>query len=277
VKRLLVIGASGFLGSLIYRELKKSGRDVIGSSFSNKCNSELYFLDLGNPECICDFLEIVEPDVVIHAGGLTDTEYCETHKKYAFSVNVAGTKALMSNFFGKIIYFSTDYVFDGLRGSYNEKSQPNPINYYGLTKLLAEREVLGNEENLVVRLSGLYGENAANNKFMDNLRKSVEIFACDDLVSSPTYIWDIPRVIDSLFDLKGLIHLVGPESMSRYAFVSEVVDGLGLDVSVIPVKYEECHYRAKRPRDSSLTTIMGGFKMTPLGQAIERMRERRDE
>ena len=271
MNKYMIIGASGFLGSFLYNSLNNKGLSISGTHHQNK-NDSLDYLDLENLNSIRKVIENTEPDILIHTGGLTDTNFCEKNQEHAFSVNVEGTKKLVSTFNGKIIYFSTDYVFNGNTGDYNEDSSPNPINYYGFTKMLAEQEVLNNSNNLVVRVSGLYGNNPYNNRFLNSLDKN-EIKVYDNLISSPTYIKDIVKEMDILVNLKGTIHFTGSEALSRYEFTKKIVRGLELKTQVIPHKYNAKQTLAKIPLKSNLSTKYNFFNVSCLDDALIEMKK----
>ena len=162
--KTLIIGGSGFLGSKLVGSLNGSSQSTY---HQNRIFLDQIQMDLADKASIRNCLAETKPDVVLHCGGLTNTDFCEANQDLANRVNCFGTEALLKEFDGKIIYFSTDYVFDGEHAPYDEKSQPNPLNHYGKTKLAAERVVLDKPQNLVVRVSGLYGFNGNNNRFLD--------------------------------------------------------------------------------------------------------------
>ena len=99
----------------------------------------MIYLDITNKELVKKILKSTTPDILINTAAITNTNYCETHKKRAYEVNVEGVRNLVEFFRGsKFIQISTDYVFDGKKGKYKKKEKPNPINFYGLTKLKGE-------------------------------------------------------------------------------------------------------------------------------------------
>jgi len=264
-KKTLIIGGSGFLGSAL-ADLSCLG-SVELTYYANQRGKCEIFIDLLKANCIKKVVQKVKPDVIIHCGGLTSTDFCEMEKQLALDINFGGTQNLVEYFDGKIIYFSTDYVFDGEDAPYDEHSTPNPINHYGKTKLLAEKAVLEKPQNLVVRVSGLYGLNLINNKFFDSLMRSKKIESYIDLVSSPTYIRDISSAIPILLNTSGILHLSGKENYSRYNFIKRVVDSLGIHKEVVPVSYDPDKLKANRPRNSTLASVMD-MATTSLDKAL---------
>lgn len=267
MNKYLIIGASGFLGSFLYNSLNEKGITVSGTCFQNK-KDDLHYLNLENFDSIHKVIKNAKPDIIIHIGGLTDTDYCEANQSLASKVNCFGTNELMNHFDGKIIYFSTDYVFDGDSAPYDENSQPNPINHYGKTKLTAEKIVLSDPNNLVVRVSGLYGFNKQNNRFLEGLRKNKIIRASPKLISTPTYIEDIVRVVQDFMQMSGILHFSGEQPFSRYDFAKLAVERLGFDTKVVA---QESNSIARRPKNSSLRSVYN-LRKTPVDEALKEIR-----
>ena len=156
-KRLFVIGIGGLTGSKIV-ELAKDDFEIFGSyNFRNpKFNFiEQYQLNLLNFEKLNEIIQKTKPDVIINTSAISSVDYCEWHKDIAKKVNVDSVgelqKICTKNGI-KLVHLSSDSVFDGTKTEpYVETDTPNPINYYGETKLLGEKIVLENPNNLVVR------------------------------------------------------------------------------------------------------------------------------
>lgn len=264
--KTLIIGGSGFLGSKLAETLNGSCQSTY---CSNPILPEQLKLDLADKDNIKKILAQTKPEIIIHCGGLTNTDFCEANQDLANRINCFGTIELISDFDGKMIYFSTDYVFDGESAPYDEISQPNPINHYGKTKLAAEKVVLGKPQNLVVRVSGLYGFNTKNNRFLDRLRNSKFITASQEFVSTPTYIGDVVRAIPEFIDMSGILHFTGEQPFSRYEFAKTVVEGIGLDTEVIA---QETKGIARRPKNSSLVSVYS-LNKTSVDEALREMME----
>jgi dTDP-4-dehydrorhamnose reductase len=268
----LIIGGSGFLGSkLVSSEFFEDANFTYlnqKTSFIEKNKNRSFRMNLVEEEEIFKVLLSTNPSLIIHCGGITDTDLCEREKEFSWKVNVEGTENLMRFYDGKIIYFSTDYVFDGKSAPYNENSKPNPINHYGITKLKAEEIILKRKENLVVRVSGLYGINKNNNKFINRFIDQDKIYAYTNIISSPTYIEDIVNNIQMLTHLSGIIHLSNNRSISRYNFTKLINDSLHLSKEIISCEYKNKDGTAKRPYNSSLTTLNKEIKTTPINIAL---------
>jgi len=144
---------------------------------------------------------------------------------------------------------------------------------YGLTKLEAEKKILKRKENLVVRVSGLFGINYANNKFINKLVNNAKVLAYTNLISSPTYTDDVVRNMPVLTKSSGIIHLSSYEGISRYDFLKMVVKILGLPTLVLPYKYKINATIAKRPYDSTMISLKG-IKTTPLKASLKEIAKR---
>jgi len=263
--RVLIIGGSGFLGSKLVGSLNGNPQSTY---HQNKIFPNQIQMDLADKESVRRCLNRTKPEVIFHCGGLTDTDFCESNQDLANRVNVSGTNELVNGFDGKVIYFSTDYVFDGEHAPYDEKSEPNPLNHYGKTKLAAERVVLEKSQNLVVRVSGLYGFNGNNNRFLDGLRSRRVIKASQELISTPTYIENLARAVPEFIGMSGILHFTGEQSFSRYNFAKLAVESFGLDAEVVA---QESNGIARRPRNSSLVSVYN-LKKTPVDEALKEIR-----
>ena len=159
-----------------------------------------------------------------------------------------------------VVYLSTDYVFDGERGMYREDEPPNPVNYYGLTKLMGEVAVRSRCSRWsVVRASSIYGLGPGRVNFakflVEKLSKGETVRALVDQYTSPSHAALLAEAIAELLERRavGVFHVVG-ERMSRYEFALRMAEKLGFDKSLIqPAKMEEFKWLARRPRDSSLS------------------------
>ena len=186
----------------------------------------------------------------------------------------------------RLIYFSTDYVFDGSKGLYSEEDETNPVNYYGLTKLQGEEFVRKICQNYVIaRTSVVYGWNPRKQNFatwvIDSLRNQRRIEVVEDHYNSPTFADYLAEVVRKMVDSEysGVYHAAGGERISRYRFALKIAETFGLDVSLVaPVKMVDLkNWIARRPRDSSLCLdrLRRDFGIQPpdLAEALKSMRE----
>jgi len=264
LKKVLITGASGLLGRKLARALSEEYR-VIPTHSTHPVNPDSMRMDIVDGSEVVGVLSEVRPELILHAAAETNVDKCETNRELAWSVNAIGTRNIASacgKIGAKLVYVSTDYVFDGEKGRYSEGDKANPLNYYGATKLEGERfvrELCG--DYVVVRTSVLYGWHPNRLNFatwvIDSLKSGMRISVAEDHYNSPTLADNlaeaIPKIVEA--DATGLYHIAGSERISRYDFAMETAEVFGLDRSlVMPVKMEDLKiWVAKRPRDSSLS------------------------
>ncbi|MCL4528197.1 MAG: SDR family oxidoreductase [Chloroflexi bacterium] len=249
---ILIVGASGFLGSRLFSDLR-TNNEVVGSYLSRP-SPDLIRLDVSDRDRVQKLLETTRIDLIIDCGGMTRPDACESNPQRAYSVNVEGAKNLADFACCKIIYFSTDYVFDGSKESYTENDEPHPINVYGKTKLDAEKIILRDPKNIVVRVSGLYGFSQRNNEFLLSLSNPV-IYKAIDCYASSILLDDIVDNWPFLVSASGLYHMTDGRRLSRFEFASKAVRVLGINSKVIAKTSDELHRIARRPKESALVTI----------------------
>lgn len=268
--KIYVTGGTGLLGFHLIKILAEKGFDIYASYHEH---SPVYregikwiYVNLEETESIGETIRATNPDVIIHSAAYTDVDGCEINKSLAYRVNYLAVEALArsalkNNSF--MVYISTDYVFDGERGMYREEDIPNPVNFYGLTKLLGEVAVKNilSEKSLIIRISGLYGYSPTGKKnfglnALEKLIQGKEVVAFYDQFLSPTYAYHLAyRVAKAVEEgVSGYLHMAG-ERMSRLGFVLTLIEVLRVDKNLVrPASISEAKLVAKRPRDSSLDT-----------------------
>jgi len=262
--KFLVTGSTGLVGRQIVKDLLERNFEVY--SCYNKTKPEfghILHLDLTNKEKIIDTVQSIKPDIVIHLGAMTDVDLCETQKELAVLINTKATEIISQEtekqnaFF---VYISTDYVFDGKKGMKNEKDVPNPINFYGKSKLDGEN-VLKNllSPYVIVRISTPFGFHPKKLSFplwiKKNLEEKKEISVVNDQFTSPSFVPNISKMIIEIISKKitGIIHLTGSSRISRYEFAKLIAKNFGLDEKLLKsVKMNQMKWNAQRPHDSSL-------------------------
>jgi dTDP-4-dehydrorhamnose reductase len=260
--RILVTGASGLLGQALMRKLSEAGFKTFGIYYEEKRYRNLKKVDIRNAKKLLSVAKTFKPDAVIHTAALTNVDLCEKDKKLAYTVNADGTRNvafIASKFDAKMIYISTDYVFDGERGLYKEEDIPNPINYYGFTKYLGEEIVKSLcSDFIIARTSVLYGYEKENFVLwvVKKLENNEKIKVITDQFNSPTLNEDLAEQLIKLIekDFKGVIHTAGRERISRYDFALKIAKVFNLDATNIQACLSsELEWLAKRPRDVSLS------------------------
>jgi len=287
MKKLFVTGSSGLLGNKIV-ELAREDYEVIPSHNTNPLHSNSIKLDITDRKQVLNLFTKLKPDLTIHTASETNVDKCETQKEQAWKTNVEGTHniAEVCKTVGtKLVYFSTDYVFDGEKGNYTEKDKPNPINHYGITKLEGENQVTRHCQNhLILRTSVLYGWHPRKQNFatwvLNMLRQNKETTVVEDHYNTPTLADNLAEItLKALHeDLQGLYHASGSERINRYEFALQIAKIFHLDQSLIkPIKMNQLTaWIAKRPKDSSLNTqkIQKQLKTKPLNitEGLARMK-----
>lgn len=269
--RILVTGASGQLGVYIVKEL--IGRGITPKIWSGKQKGQIHGLDL-EPVALEDQalvlrrLNELQPTVIIHAGAMSAADDVRQNPQIGMDINTRGTKTLAdwANDHGaRLIYTSTDLVFDGTKAMWAEPDEPQPVLEYGRTKAAAESYVISAEGGLVVRISLLYGPTLTGRPSfftatLDAVRQGEARGLFTDEWRTPL---DYQTGSEVLCDLAidrpgctGVIHLGGPERMSRYELLLRSAKQLGLDTGLIkPALAAETPMPEPRPRDVSLSTV----------------------
>ena len=274
--KVLVTGAKGQLGIELQRAL--AGQSVMPL--------DLPELDITDPASIGEAVRGFAPEVVVHAAAMTDVDGCERNPEAAFRVNRDGTRnvALACREVGaSIVYISTDFVFDGTKGSpYFEDDAPSPQGVYAASKLAGERHIQDTLENhYIVRTAWLYGP-APRNFVQTILRladERPELYGVTDEVGSPTWARDLAGALAHLVEhpTYGMYHLTGEGACSRYDFTRKILDlGGKAGARLVPLTTAEYHSRypspTKRPANGALANRAAralGVTMRPWEIALE--------
>ena len=287
--KLLITGACGLYGSKLAQMALAKGYEVYTSDIQSlSVCGNFVKLDISGKEKVNEAFKTIKPDAVVHAATLTDVDRCETNKELAWKINVEGTKNIVeaAKTCGSfLIYISTDYVFSGKKGCYNEMDKPAPINYYGLTKLEAEEIVQTQAEYFIGRPSVIYGSTPAAGKvnfalwLIENLRKGESIKIVTDQWNTPTLNTHLAEMTLEVVErrITGICHLCGATRVSRFEFAQQIADVFGLDDGLInPVLSSQFTWPAKRPTDSSLDTSKAQKllqnKPLEIGEALKRLK-----
>jgi dTDP-4-dehydrorhamnose reductase len=265
---ILVTGASGLLGASLVSLAREQGREVVGLYHRHPLHIDgvkLLAADLTDPAAICRIFEELRPSSVVHCAAATDVDWCEEQPDEAYRINAimpATLAAISSRSDVRLLYISTDSVFDGARGDYAETDEPEPVNVYARSKLHGEREVL--RENPVASIArvNLYGWNAQNKQslaewVLQQLMLGNPVPGFSDVFFCPILANDVAEVLLALLDqnLTGLYHVVGSQSISKFAFARQVAATFGFDPGqVVAARAADAKLRAQRPRNTSLNT-----------------------
>jgi dTDP-4-dehydrorhamnose reductase len=253
----LVIGASGQVGEHLLNTLRAQNLSTVGTYCSHEV-AGMEPLDVRDAAQVVALMTRLQPAVVYLPASLTNVDWCEQHPDEGYAINVRGVQHVThaANAVGaKLVYFSSDYIFDGYDGPYREDAAANPLCEYGRQKVMAEHYVaLNAPQSLIVRTTVVYGWERQGKNFIQRLRDTLSagntMRAPVDQIGSPTYAPDLARASVELVQRQatGAYHVVGSELANRYEFACEAARVFGLDETLIePVETAVLQQPAARP------------------------------
>lgn len=256
----LIIGASGFIGSEIFNQLKAKEEPLKGSYHSN-IKPELFKLNMASQEEVLLAFEKFKPRNIYMPAFISSVDYCELNDNpnEINKLGVTNVVKMCKKFNSKLIFYSSDYIFDGVSGPYFETDKPNPINRYGHTKLLCENLVKQLQNYLIIRTTVVYGYNPESKNFLmtltNDLKNQIEKVIPDDQIGSPTHVKDLAEISIKLVEENkiGIYNVAGPDLCSRYVFALKIARSFGLNENLIkPISTEQLKQPAKRPLRAGL-------------------------
>jgi len=288
--RLLITGASGLYGSKLAHLAVEKDYEVYSTDVQElQVWGNFVKMDVSNKNVVDEAFIQIKPDVVVHAATLTDVDKCELNRELAWKINVEGTKNILEAAKAQgtfVIYISTDYVFSGEKGNYKETDKPNPIQYYGWTKLKSEELVKTVvDEYFIGRPSVIYGSTPAAGKVnfalwvIETLRKGGRVKIVTDQWNTPTLNTNLAEMTLEVAErrLIGTYHTCGATRVSRFEFAQLIAQTFGLDKTLIDTaRASDFIWPAKRPMDSSLDTSKAQQilqnKPLEIGEALKRLK-----
>ena len=261
--KFLVTGSAGLIGHQVVKDLSETHEVFSCYNKSKPEHGNIIKMDLLNHEMISNVMSEKKPDVVIHLGAMTAVDLCDAQQDNALKINSQATEILAkecSKINSFMVYVSTDYVFDGNTGMYEENDTANPLGFYGKSKLLGEKSIQNFSSNwCIARTSTPFGLHPTKKSFpiwvIENLQKQKQIDVLTDQFTSPTYVPSLSRMLIEISErhLTGIIHVAGASKISRYEMASLVSDKLGLDGKLLrEISINDIKWEAQRPKDSSL-------------------------
>jgi dTDP-4-dehydrorhamnose reductase len=259
----LIVGAEGQVGQHLRNAILAKGLPAIGVDLISQDPAKR--LDIRQEGDVRNVLTEVRPSVVFLPAGLANVDYCELHPTESYETNVTGVYNVVrwaNDVHAQIVFFSSDYLFDGQAGPYDETSPPNPINKYGRQKLMAEHGIaLHASHYLIVRTTVVYGWESQGKNFVyrltSSLKQNQRIDVPADQTGNPTYAPNLAEAVVELVSqgATGVFNVVGPERVSRYEFAREAARVFGMDERLIrPVMTSALGQPARRPLDAGLLT-----------------------
>ncbi|MHB1686920.1 MAG: dTDP-4-dehydrorhamnose reductase [Ignavibacteriaceae bacterium] len=270
-KRILVVGANGMLGQRAIEYFSKQPNiQILSCSVEPEPlfeNAEYVSCDISKRDHIKKIIFDFYPDFIINAAAFTNVDKSETERELAWKINVKGVEYLAEsarNIDAHLIHISSDYIFDGKNGPYNENEKPNPLGYYGRTKLASENALkISGSVHTILRTNVLYGIAAQSRPdfvrwVVQSIREQKPIRIVVDQINNPTFIDDLVQAISNVIEFRkaGIFNIGGKEFLSRFDFTLMIADYFNLDKNFItPIITEELHQPAKRPLKSGLITL----------------------
>lgn len=251
--KILITGANGLLGQHLVKlltdttdhDILATGRGEARFPFPAAGKFNYFPLDITNGLAVDSFIALHQPGVIIHTAAITQVDECETNPVACWDTNVTATRFLINaaeSIKTRFIYISTDFVYDGMNGPYTETDLPGPINYYGSSKLAAEKSVMESGLNwCIIRTVLVYGNILVGNRsniiswVQENLTAGKKIKVVSDQWRTPTYVEDLAKGILLALEKKvsGIYHISGPEMLTPYDMAIATADYLGLDKTLI--------------------------------------------
>lgn len=252
--KVLVTGVRGQLGYDVVRELQRRGHEAIGVNSAE--------MDITDAQKVSQVITNAKADIVVHCAAYTAVDAAEDHKEICHKVNAEGTRniaGICKKLDLKMIYISTDYVFDGTgERPWEPDDKREPLNYYGQTKYegeLAVESLL--EKYFIVRIAWVFGTNGKNfiKTMLSLAEKMDKITVVNDQIGSPTYTHDLARLLVDMAetDKYGHYHATNEGYCTWYEFAKEIFRQAGKNISVEPVTSEQYPSKAKRPSNSRMS------------------------
>ena len=268
--RVLVTGVKGQLGYDVVKELNKRGHIAIGTDIEE--------MDITDAENVDKVIKENSPEAVIHCAAYTAVDAAEDNEALCRKINSDGTQNIANvcqELDIKMIYISTDYVFDGEgEKPWEPEDDRTPLNVYGQTKYEGELAVQNTlDKYFIVRIAWVFGVNGKNFiKTMLNLGKTRDsLTVVNDQFGSPTYTYDLARLLVDMVetDKYGIYHATNEGICTWYEFACEIFKQAGMNVKVSPVSADEYPAKAKRPSNSRMSKeklTENGFEKLPTWQ-----------
>jgi len=289
MKKILITGGSGLLGSNLVRMLRD--RFHVFYTYNenyvkfSKCTP--IRMNFMREYEISDKLHYIRPDVVVNCAAMTGIRRCEENRELAFHTNIYSAKILAdmcSKLGSKLVQISADAVFDGRKGMYTEEDKPNPLNYYSFTKMQAEKMVRRCADSIIVR-TNFYGTSVFGNGFseavLEKLKNRETVHIPNDVFFTPILVDNLAEALSELLDkdADGTYNVAGHEKITKFDFAKRIANVFGLNENfILPVKMKDVYTGIEIPMDTSLSIEKALSKLNtrPVGinTGLMKIRER---
>lgn len=263
---VLLTGASGFVGKIIYPILSSACARLIGICHTHTYNDTFIPVDICDSRALENALNTYSPQIIIHSAALRDPDACEDAPERAHDLHVQATAECAQWAAGNnaiLVYISTDYVFNGEHPPYTENDPLTPLSVYGRTKALGEQAARQCPYHIIIRIPLQYGYSTVNDdsfllKSLVQLNRGGEIRCDNTQMRSPTLSDDVGYALCDILHspFTGTIHISGPSRMTRFDMMTSIADVFSYKKAHI-IPYKNAHTpRAQRPKDSRLDTSL---------------------
>jgi dTDP-4-dehydrorhamnose reductase len=294
--RILITGANGMLGQrAVQFYSSRENIELLATSVEEKAvfdSVEYIPVDIKDRDIIKKVIYDYCPDFIVHTAAFTNVDLSEKLREDAWKINVKGVEYIAEaarTIDAHIIHISTDYIFDGKNGPYDENAIPDPVGYYGRTKLASENTLrISGTFFTILRTNVLYGI-AKNSRpdfvrwVINSLSKNENIRIVKDQINNPTFIDDLVQGINKIIEFRktGVYNIGGKEFLSRFDFTLRIAEYFNLDKKLIlPITTDELKQPARRPLKSGLLILKAetelGYKPHTISESLAAMKKELD-
>lgn len=254
MNKVLILGGFGQLGYDVQKEIYSKGISFISPDIKE--------FDITNKSQTLKYIKEYNPDLILNIAAYTNVDQAEIDKESCYDVNVNGTINIINaakEISAKLCFISTEYIFDGNKEGYYEiDDKPNPLSYYGQTKMEAEKYIIDNyNKYFIIRTSWLFGINGKNfvTAILNIAKEKDEIAVVSDQVGSPTYTVDLSQKLIEICNTNkfGIYHVTNSGFCSRDEFARYILSKTKLSIKVKPISSVEFGAKATRPKNSKLS------------------------
>ncbi|OQY73821.1 MAG: dTDP-4-dehydrorhamnose reductase [Ignavibacteriales bacterium UTCHB2] len=291
--RILITGSNGMLGQRAVQFYSgKENIELLATSVEEKSlieSVDYISCDIKDRNSIKKVILDYCPDYIIHTAAFTNVDQSEKFREDAWKINVKGVEYIAEaarSLDSHIIHISTDYIFDGKDGPYSENAIPNPLGYYGRTKLASENALrISNTDFTILRTNVLYGI-AVNSRpdfvrwVVNSLNENINIRIVNDQINNPTFIDDLVQAINKIIEFRktGIYNIGGKEFLTRYDFTMQIADYFNLNKKLVTaITTEELKQPARRPLKSGLIILKAetelGYKPHSIVESLAAMKK----
>lgn len=281
MQKIVITGSNGLLGqtlvNLLLMEPQKYNVFGLsrGENRSERNDFDYRSIDITNKAQLSKCLYEIRPDVIVNTAAMTQVDLCEDHKETCDLLNIDAVQYLVDiskDLGAYLVHLSTDFIFDGIQGNYKETDTPNPISYYGLSKLKAEEVLLNSSIDFsILRTILVYGKvnNLGRNNIVlwvvDMLSQGKEINIVDDQFRMPTYVEDLAMACKISIDkrAKGIFHISSSRLLSVFEIARTIAEVFELNKNLVKaISSDTLNQRANRPPKT-------GFDLTKTRKVLD--------